>query len=53
MTHVLSSFILTAIGPPNIMDDYHKRPSHHGLSELLGDKMEKEKKCKTCKKGSR
>ena len=35
MTHVLSSFILTAIGPPN-----------YGL----GDKMEKEKKCKTCKR---
>ena len=33
------------------MDDYHKRPSHHGLSDLLGDKMEeKEKRCKPCKR---
>jgi len=37
------------------MDDYHKRPSHHGLSDLLGDilgeKMEEEeKRCKTCKR---
>ena len=34
------------------MDEYHKRPSHHGLSDLLGDKMEeeKEKRCKTCKR---
>jgi hypothetical protein len=37
------------------MDDYHKRPSHHGLSDLLGDKMKDEKgyditakKCKSC-----
>ena len=37
------------------MDDYHKKPSHHGLRDLLGDKMEEEKEtvrliCKTCKR---
>jgi len=37
------------------MDDYHKKPEHHGLSELLGDKMKDEKgydvtakRCTTC-----
>jgi len=33
------------------MDDYHKEPSHHGLSDLLGEKMEEEtlrRICKTC-----
>jgi hypothetical protein len=37
------------------MDDYHKKPEHHGLSELLGDKMKDEKgydvttkRCITC-----
>ncbi len=38
------------------MDDYHKMPAHHGLRDLLGDKMEEEKDitarliCKTCKR---
>ena len=26
------------------MDDYHKMPAHHGLRELLGEKMEEETK---------
>jgi len=37
------------------MDDYHKKPSHHGLSDLLGETMKKgfeeetaRIKCKTC-----
>jgi len=36
------------------MDDYHKMPAHHGLRELLGEKMEEETKikmevkCKSC-----
>jgi len=37
------------------MDDYHKMPAHHGLRELLGEKMKKgfdeetaRIKCKTC-----
>ena len=34
------------------MDDYHKKPSHHGLRDLLGEKMDEEEtkriKCKTC-----
>ena len=34
------------------MDDYHKMPVHHGLRDLLGEKMEEEeeKRCKTCKR---
>ena len=34
------------------MDDYHKMTAHHGLRDLLGDKIMKEEteriKCKTC-----
>jgi len=39
------------------MDDYHKMPAHHGLRDLLGEKMEEETKikmevkCKTCYRG--
>ena len=35
------------------MDKYHKMPAHHGLRDLLGDKMEEETariKCKTCQR---
>ena len=34
------------------MDKYHKMPAHHGLRDLLGEKMDEEEteriKCKTC-----